>query len=195
MSPLFHSDVFEIVNGPEDGTAFPVVRVPASLGRDARCAVQPRFDQAIELVHARITVVSGGYRIRAAGPSSIYVNNKKAGWIQSRIVRDGGILRTGQTEFMLRTSPEGLAARSMGLPTDSDLGWMIRRLGRGLYMLLRLGFRMLAGFGSWLKVLFTLALLLGAACFFFPSLYQWVAYYIALFRYQLYLWFQQMMGG
>lgn len=195
MSGLFHSDIFEIVNGPEDGAAFPVVRVPTSLGRDARCAVQPRFDQSIELQHAHITVVSGGYRIRASSPTPIYVNNKRAGWIQSRIVRDGGIIRAGQTEFILRTSPEGLAARSMGLPTDSDLGWMLRRVGRGLYLLLRLGFRMLSSFGAWIKVILTLALLFGVASFFFPSLYQYIGYYIARFRYQLYLWFQQLMGG
>jgi hypothetical protein len=58
------------------------------------------------------------------------VNGKRAGVIRSRIVRNGGIVQAGGTELALRCAAGGLAGRSIGLPSESDLGWMIRLVFR-----------------------------------------------------------------
>jgi len=195
MSAIYHADYFEIINGPEDGTAFPVSRSPAKLGREASCILQPRFDQEIELVHARVSAVSGGYRIRAAGPSPLWVDGKRVGFIRSRIVRDGGIVRVGQTEFIMRTAPEGLASRSIGMPSESDLGWVLRLTGRNVYRLIRAIIRLLLGFGTGLKLLMTVAILLGIASIFHPGVLPWIRNGFAWIRYYFQVGYLQLFGG
>jgi len=195
MNGVFHSDVFEIVNGPEDGTQFPVVRTPATLGRDATCVLQPRFDRSVELVHCRVTAVSGGYRIRAATGAPVHVDGKRAGLVRSRVVREGGIVRTGQTEFILRTAPEGLASRSLGMPSESDLGWVLRLAGRAHYRVFRGLFGLLRGLGTGLKVLFFVGLIIGIAALFQPSVLIYVRFAFTWVRYYFQLGYFQLFGG
>jgi len=129
-------DRFEIVNGPEDGTEFPIARTPVDIGSDPACAILLRLDPTVRHIHARVTVVSEGYRIRRLGGGTVQINGKRAGLIRSRIVRHGGIVRIGNTDLSLQIAGDGLARRSYGLPTESDIGWaaglMIRWAGRAI---------------------------------------------------------------
>lgn len=131
------ADCFVVVNGPEDGTEFPVVRSPFHIGHDTGCTVTLRLDKGIEDFHALVSVVSDGYRIRKARDKAIYVNGYAAGTLRSRIVRDGGMVQVGQTLLILDCSPDGLARRTHGLPTDSDLVWAIREAAKHAWSFLR----------------------------------------------------------
>ncbi len=123
-------DHLEIVNGPEDGTRFPINRTPMDIGCDGSCGIFVALDPEVKRHHARVTVVSDGYRIRRLGGAGpVYVNGKRVGIIRSRIVRHAGIVRVGDTELCLLAAPEGLASRSYGLPTESDIAWLLRLLG------------------------------------------------------------------
>lgn len=126
-----YADVFEVINGPEDGMEFPISRTPVDIGRDPGCGIHVGFDPDLKPFHARVTVVSEGYRIRRLAGSPVYVNGKRVGMIRSRIVRHGGFLLVGNTELAVRCVADGLASRSMGLPSESDIGWLLRILARG----------------------------------------------------------------
>lgn len=179
-------DRFEVVNGPEDGTEFPITRTPLDIGSDPGCGVFLRVDPEIRRIHARVTVVAEGYRIRRLGPGTVLVNGRKAGLVRSRIVRNGGVVRVGSTELYFAAAPEGLAGRSYGLPQESDFGWMLRLLSRG-------GMRVIPGilrfvqesFGGTLKLLIPLAALLFLLDYFWPGIlaeakdYAWRAWYTA----------------
>lgn len=132
-------DMLEVINGPEDGTEFPINRAPVIAGRDPGCAVNVRLDESVQPFHARLTAVSDGYRVRRIGPGTLRVNGRKAGVIRSRILRDGGILCMGRTELYLCCAPDGLARRSRGLPTESDFAWCLRVGGRKIGRALRWG--------------------------------------------------------
>lgn len=128
-SPPGYPDHFEIVNGPEDGTRFPIGRTPVDMGSDGSCGIFIALDNDVKRFHARVTVVSDGYRIRRLGGAGpVHVNGKRAGLIRSRIVRHAGVVRVGNTELCLLAAPEGLASRSYGLPTESDAAWFLRLL-------------------------------------------------------------------
>ena len=72
-------DEFEVINGPEDGSSFPVGRVPAYLGADPDCTVRLMTDPSISRRHARITTANGGYRFRLEDGEGLLVNGRRAG--------------------------------------------------------------------------------------------------------------------
>lgn len=126
MRAAGQADCFVVVNGPEDGAEFPIVRAPFHIGHDSGCTVNLRLDKGIEDFHALVTVVADGYRIRRARDRAVYVDGRPAGTLKSCIVRDGGMVQLGQTLLVLDCSPDGLARRSRGIVSDSDFGWAVR---------------------------------------------------------------------
>ncbi len=135
------TDLLEIVNGPEDGAAFPITRTPAAIGASVDCAVFITFDKSVQPLHARLSVVSGGYRVRAVSSAPVYVNKKRSGAIWARVARPGDIVRVGDTKLCLACAPDGLAKRSIGMPTEGNIAWLFRALfrvfGKGLGLLYR----------------------------------------------------------
>lgn len=179
MTPEVYPDQFEVVNGPEDGTAFPITRTPVDIGSDPGCAVFLRFDKNVKAFHARVTVVSEGYRIRRKSNAPILVNGKRAGLVWSRIVRSGGIVRVGDTELVLQCAREGLASRSFGLPSESDLGWALRLLFRESMLALRAPRRILLAFlGRFFWLFVVAAIAVGALAYFRPGALQWTWFLI-----------------
>jgi hypothetical protein len=170
-------DLLEIINGPEDGTEFPINRAPVIVGADLGCAVNVRLDETVQRFHARLTSVGDGYRVRKIRGGNLTVNGKQAGVIRSRIIREGGILCVGRTELYLRCAPDGLAKRSRGLPTENDLVWLLRvasRKGwRGLVWLFDLSGRR-SRFWRFMIVVFAAATVAG---YFRPSLLAELRYY------------------
>lgn len=164
MRAAGQADCFVIVNGPEDGTEFPIVRAPFNMGSDTSCAVQVRLDQDVTDLHALVTVVSDGYRVRSTGRGPVLVNGKRTGTLKSRIVRNGGMVQIGHTLVAVDCSPDGLARRSRGIVSESDLGWAVQagavrlwRFGRrSIYLLFDLLRRILT---SWLAIASILFLL------------------------------------
>lgn len=142
-------DSLTVINGPEDGTEFPITQREFLIGRDDTCAVNLRLDTAIRRIHARAFAVADGYRIRSLGREPVYVNGKRASTIRSQIARSGDILRAGHTELVLECSADGLASRSRGISLESDFVWALRRgavqAGRLLRAALRLPGRLLRG--------------------------------------------------
>lgn len=178
-----YADVFEVVNGPEDGAEFPVPRTPVDIGSDPGCGVHISLDPDVKWFHARVTVVSDGYRVRRLTGGPVYVNGKRAGVIRSRIARNGGIVQVGNTELALRCASGGLAGRSVGLPSESDLGWLLRIIFRKTGFAARViyrGLRALLGRFFWWLVILGGA---GTAMWFFrPALFYRLWY-------QLQYWF------
>lgn len=119
-------DSLEVINGPEDGVEFPIIRTPIDAGADPLCALNLCLDQKIADHHARITVVSEGYRVRRLDKAPVWVNGEPAGMVYSQILRPGNILKLGDTELILRCSPDGLAMRSRGVSTEEDLVWAVK---------------------------------------------------------------------
>lgn len=130
------TDTLTVVNGPEDGTEFPLSRAPFMIGRGAACAVNLRLDGSVEQVHARATSASDGYRVRGTTSAPVFVDGKRAGIVRSRILREGGYLKVGHTELVLECSGDGLASRSGGLVSESDVAWALRKGIGGLARLL-----------------------------------------------------------
>ncbi|MDX9973003.1 MAG: FHA domain-containing protein [FCB group bacterium] len=114
------TDCLVVVNGPEDGTEFPIVRAPFEVGRASDCAACVTLDAAVRPQHARVWAVSDGYRVRRATHCAVYVDGKRAGRFRSRILREGGTLQVGHTLLALQCAPDGLAGRSHGLVLHSD---------------------------------------------------------------------------
>lgn len=131
MSYESSTDAFIVVNGPEDGAEFPITQAQFVLGGAADCAINVGLDESISDYHARATVVSDGYLIRATGPAPVYVNGRRAGLIVSRIVRNGGRVQMGGTMMVCRCAPEGLAHRSRGVRHANDLAWALRKVAHG----------------------------------------------------------------
>jgi hypothetical protein len=130
------NDTLIIINGPEDGTEFPLTRSPLQIGMDSSCVGNIRLDASVQPVHARVSAVSNGYRIRAIAGKT-WVNGKRVGAVRSRILRKGDLLRVGQTSMCLECAPGGLASRSQGIQTESDYVWALRQGVSGLWALLR----------------------------------------------------------
>ena len=189
-------DMLEVINGPEDGTEFPIARAPVIVGMDIGCEVNVRLDETIDPFHARLTVVSDGYRVRKIRGGKLAVNGKRTGVFRSRILREGDILEVGNTEFYLRCSPEGLAKRSRGLPTESDFFWTLKTIGKG-------GFRMLgpsllrprSSFGRLLR--FLVILFVGATVigYFWPDAVGQARYYATYYVGQLLQLIGQLSSG
>ena len=147
MSHVGRPDCFEVINGPEDGTEFVITRTPVFIGQDHSCAVNVRLDTSVRPCHARVTVVSDGYRIRSADGAPVYVDGKRAGVIRSRVLRPGGQVQVGSTLLALDCSPDGLASRSRGIVAESDLAWAIQQATTKVFQtgrsILRFAFAML----------------------------------------------------
>ena len=127
------ADCLVVVNGPEDGTEFPLVRTPFHIGNDSGCTVNLRLDKGVEDFHALVTAVSDGYRIRKTDERPIYVDGRPAGTFRSRIVRNGGMVQVGQTLLVLDCSPDGLARRSRGIVSETDFGWAIQEATKKIW--------------------------------------------------------------
>jgi hypothetical protein len=123
-------DCFEVVNGPEDGATFPIVRGPFHIGSDPLNAVHISLDDDVAANQALVSVVSDGYRVRRVGRAPVYVDGRSAGYVRSRVVRDGGVVRVGNTELMLAAAPDGLARRSRGAVGQSDAAYAVQQTGR-----------------------------------------------------------------
>lgn len=157
-------DCFVIVNGPEDGAEFPLLRTPAHVGSDPGCQIVVRLDDDVAPRHALITAVPDGYRVRRLDTKPVLVDGKRAGALRSRVVRAGGTIRVGHTLLAVDCAPDGLARRSRGIMSENDLVWVIREgaarsvelVQRGIHHLFSLFGRLL---GSWLALsgLFLLA--------------------------------------
>jgi hypothetical protein len=164
MPPGHGADCFIVVNGPEDGSEFAVVRSPFYIGADPACSVHLRLDQTVDEAHALVSVVSDGYRVRRLGSGFVAVNGKPAGYFRSRVLRAGGALQVGNTLIALRAGAEGLARRSRGVMTQNDAVWALRQMAGGSYrgfrgalrFLLRTAGRLL---GSWMGIFAILILL------------------------------------
>lgn len=177
MREAGQADSFVIVNGPEDGTEFPVVRAPFHIGSDTGCAVQVRLDREVEDFHALVTVVSDGYRIRRMQGQSVLANGKRVGTLKSRIVRNGCVVQVGHTLIAVDCSPDGLARRSRGIVSEGDLGWAVQAVTAKCWRMVR---RVVAfGLGlvgrlltSWLAIASILFLLF----LFWPAFQYWVVY-------------------
>ncbi|MBI4558426.1 MAG: hypothetical protein HY706_12665 [Candidatus Hydrogenedentes bacterium] len=142
MRTAGYADCFIVVNGPEDGTEHPIVRTPLYLGQDSTCAVQIRLDTSIQGLSALVTAVSEGYRVRRMDMTPIFVDGKRAGRFRSRIVRSGGYVQVGNTLLCMECVPDGLASRSHGIVSESDVGWLFQHFVRRFFGL----FRALLGF-------------------------------------------------
>lgn len=132
MSDPRTADSFIVINGPEDGAEFPLVRAPFSIGYDRSCAVNVTLDSDVDEFHAHVTVVSEGYCVRALRAAPVFVNGKRARLLKSRTVRNGGTVRVGNTVLLLECSPSGLASRSRGVGAMSDFHWAARIVLRNL---------------------------------------------------------------
>lgn len=184
MTVTGQPDCFHVVNGPEDGMRFPIVRAPLHIGSDPTCPVHLSLDRDVRGHHALVTVVSEGYRVRRVGAAPVYVDGKRAGMVRSRIVRQGGLVKVGNTLLCLECAPAGIAKRSRGLVTESDLGWAAAESVRGAWRMLRglVGF-LLRVFGrlatSWMAVLAIVFLVFYLS----SSLRAWAWYYVQLALY------------
>lgn len=133
MNALRQSDCFIAVNGPEDGTEFPVIRSPFMIGTDNACAVNPRLDSTVAEMHAMVSVVSEGYVVRSIKNARVYVDGKRVGTLLSRVIRQGGYIQVGNTLFCLECADDGLSRRSKGVGSISDMryaaGLVVETLG------------------------------------------------------------------
>lgn len=127
-----YADHFQVLNGPEDGAQFAITRASFQIGSDPSCVVPIRMDSGVHRFNALVTAVSDGYRIRRLNGASVFADGKRAGKILSRILRQGSVLRVGDTELLLLCSPGGLASRSRGLPMQNDVVWALRLLFENL---------------------------------------------------------------
>lgn len=175
-------DVLEIINGPEDGTEFPISRAPVIIGSDQGCAVNVRLDEAVQQFHARLTAVGDGYRVRKIHGGNLTVNGKSAGLIRSRILREGGVLCAGNTEIYLRCAPDGLAKRSRGLPTESDLVWLFRVLVRKLWDVIWWAGQFSGGRSRFVRFLFAAFIIALVAGYFRPGLLAEIRYAVYQLR-------------
>jgi hypothetical protein len=168
------TDYFEVVDGPEDGVEYPITRTPVDIGSNPDCGIFMNFDRAVSPHHARVTVVSGGYRVRSMARPSVMVDGKHSGKIFARIVRNGGVIRVGATSFCLRCAPDGLASRSIGIPLESNWVWLLRSLGSKTWRLLDYPLRLLLSVPrKILGMAVPLILLLAAVQYFRPGLIQY----------------------
>jgi len=186
MTMSSYTDCFVVVNGPEDGTEFPIVRTPARIGRDASCIVNVRLDNAVRSFHALVTVVSDGYRIRRTDAAPVYVNGKRAGMFRSRVIRSSGALQVGNTLLCLECAPDGLASRSHGIVSGSDLGWAAQQAIRTTFLAIRGVTRFIqALFGRLLSNWLLIGALLVLLYFLWPRFRYNVAYYLRHIYYRL----------
>jgi hypothetical protein len=161
-----YCDQFQVLNGPEDGTIFPITRAPFDIGGNNQCAVAVRMDDAVPDLAAHASAASEGYRIRRADQGELRVNGRSAGFIRSRIIQHGDVLHIGNTQLVLLCATGGLASRSQGLAMQSDGVWAIRWAGRGILSSLKGAWNVLHGMlprrFPLVGVLFLIAVAVGA---------------------------------
>jgi hypothetical protein len=133
MNERDRPDAIVVIHGPEDGAEYPIVRAPFYIGSDPSCAVNIRLDEAVRPFHAYVTAVPEGYRVRRFDTEPVYVDGKGTGRFRSRVVRSGGQIQVGNTLLCVECALDGLASRSYGVGTESDLIWAIRRVTRGVF--------------------------------------------------------------
>ena len=179
MNTTPDTDSLTIINGPEDGVVFPIHRTPFNIGTSGDCAVFLNFDQNVMRVHALATVVSGGYRVRSISGAPVFINEKRSGMVWARIARSGDILRLGDTSLCLVCAPDGLASRSIGIPTESNVAWLIRFLvqqaSRALVVLYWACFKILNRVNR--TLLAVMAVVLFLACF-KPGFVRYVLWFV-----------------
>jgi hypothetical protein len=189
-------DMLEVINGPEDGTEFPISRAPVIVGMDLACEVNVRLDEDIEQYHARLTAVSDGYRVRKIRGGRLCVDGKRAGVLRSRILREGGILEVGNTEFCLKCAPDGLAKRSRGLPAESDLVWTTQTFAKRLFGMLRPGAgRRRSTFGRLLRMVVIMFIVAAAVGYFWPNASAYIQWYIRHYADMIMTQVRAMTGG
>jgi hypothetical protein len=137
MATAGEIDQIVIVNGPQDGTEFPIIRAPFDLGRDRSCTVHIDLDSSVQPLHARVSAVPKGYRIRNCGAGSVFVDAKRVRSYRSRVVRSRGLVQVGHTLLMVRCAPDGLAARSHHVIGQSDLIWLGQHALHEVFLALR----------------------------------------------------------
>jgi hypothetical protein len=136
VNAMRQSDCFIVVNGPEDGTEFPITRSPFYIGADSTCAVNPRLDSAMAEQHGMVSVVSEGYVVRCVKNARIYVDGRKVGALRSRILRPGSYLQVGNTLLCVECVPDGLSSRSRGIGPISDMRFGMRLVFETLWSVL-----------------------------------------------------------
>lgn len=175
MRAAGQADCFIVVNGPEDGTEHPIVRAPLYIGSDATCGIVIRLDKDVGSRHAFVTVVSEGYRFRSVEGHPVFVDGKRAGALRSRIARHGGVVQIGHTLLAIDCASDGLAQRSRGIASESDLGWALQIVARKGWKLLR---RTVGAFGALLSRLLTSWVVIAALLFllylFWPRFNAWI---------------------
>lgn len=171
-------DMLEIINGPEDGTEFPISRAPLIIGSDRSCEVNVRLDEAVQRYHARLTAVGDGYRVRKIHGGNLAVNGKTAGVIRSRVLREGNVLTVGNTELYLRCAPDGLARRSRGLPVENDIVWTVRVLVRKLWSAIWWVGTLSGGLSRFVRGLAILFVVASIAGYFRPGLPREIQYFV-----------------
>ena len=123
------NDYLAIINGPEDGTEFALITTPVFVGSDATCEANIRLDHTVQGVHARLTPVSKGYRVRSAGSAPVYVDGRRVGVVRSRKLQSGGSLKVGHTSLLLECGNNGLAANSSHSGVGDDIAWALKTVG------------------------------------------------------------------
>lgn len=123
-------DVFIVLNGPQDGTEFPIGAPAIEIGQDNSCTVNLQLDQNVQPVHAIATAMGTGYTIRANTNAPVFVEGKKATRFKSRVIRPGEIMRVGYTDLLLECSPDGMSGRSEGIPLQNDFAWAAKNIFR-----------------------------------------------------------------
>lgn len=125
-------DSLTVINGPEDGAEFSLLRAPLAVGQDPSCVVQIRLDRLVQPIHAQVSTVPDGYRVRCSTGSPAFVNGRRVGRAKSRVIRNGDVLKIGHTELILDCAPDGLASRSRGIATDGDAVWLAKNAVTGV---------------------------------------------------------------
>jgi len=113
MAP--RTDMLTVINGPEDGAEFSIVRAPFTIGSANSCFVNIRLDSEVTGIQAEGNAVEDGYSIRSMSKAPVYVNGKKTGRSRSQVLRAGQLLKVGATELVLECAQGGLASRSKGI--------------------------------------------------------------------------------
>ncbi|HIA47413.1 MAG TPA: hypothetical protein EYN96_05450 [Candidatus Hydrogenedentes bacterium] len=139
-------DVFIVLNGPQDGTEFPVGASAIQIGQEGSCTVNLLLDQDVQPIHATATAMGKGYTIRATTNSPVIVEGKKATRFKSRVLGSGEIMRVGYTDLMLECSPDGMSSRSQGIALQNDFGWAAKNL-------VKIAFRILEQLGRLMLLL------------------------------------------
>lgn len=119
-------DVLLIINGPQDGTEFPIVGQEVRIGQSHECAVDIQLDRNVSGFHGVATATGDGYKIRSASGSPLIVAGKRVGRMNSRLLKPGEVMRVGYTDMLLECSPDGMSRRSKGIKVPTDFGWAIK---------------------------------------------------------------------